>query len=207
MKCLSVRQPWVHAIFNLGLGRNKPIENRERSDGKMPSICYHRGPLLVHASATCRVGDFAHAELSMLNAGLIDDDLPRRKNMPLGAIVGAVNVVGHIMPNGELCGRIGYAVDKRWHKPGSYGLVFSKERVLLPQPVPWKGSLGLFEVTKAQVMATAASVAPYEAKVALIDVIESPPFRRQGIDPELLEEVRRYPRSLQDTDEILTRGF
>jgi hypothetical protein len=46
MKALSFINPWLWAITNLG----KDLDNRRRKDGRMPHVCHHRGPLLLHAS-------------------------------------------------------------------------------------------------------------------------------------------------------------
>ena len=69
MKCLTVRQPWAHAIIHLG----KDVENRS-----WPTS--YRGPLLIHAGsrrdpALCR------------QLGLNPDDLT------YGAVIGIVDVV------------------------------------------------------------------------------------------------------------------
>lgn len=170
MKALSIRQPWVRAIQRLGKG----VENRSRYDGKMPSICAHRGPLLLHASAGCTRAEYTEAVVWMHRKGLITDmgQVPPLAELDRGCIVGMVDAVGHILPSGEPCGRIGYPVDKRWHVPGSYGLIFSKAGVQpLPMAVPWKGALGLFDVRAEDVLAVPASVSPHEATAALAAII------------------------------------
>lgn len=47
MKALAFLQPWAWAVLHAG----KRIDNRRRKDGRMPAVCKHRGPLLIHASA------------------------------------------------------------------------------------------------------------------------------------------------------------
>lgn len=172
MKALSVRQPWAWAILHAG----KRIENRERKDGAMPAVCHHEGPLLIHASAG--VGSLAEFSAAADFVSQLTDEeawiafrdkhlnlkpwrgstLWRpRSSLSKGGIVGVCNVVGHILPDGNLCGKIGGLVDLRWHKAGSYGLVLADVR-----PLPfmrWKGTLGLFDVPDALVSKALAETA------------------------------------------------
>lgn len=165
MKALSVRQPWAWAILHAG----KPIENRSRKDGKMPAICRHRGPLLIHASAGCSCVYHYDAAVELHRAGLADATtvarargfvigpptpgarpVPMLWNLPRGGIVGRAVAVGHVDPSGD------YHIerlrspkpipdpDMRWHIPGHWGLILT-DREPLPF-VPWKGALGLFNV-------------------------------------------------------------
>ena len=155
MKALSIRQPWAWAILHAG----KRIENRERKDGRMPSMCSHRGPLLIHAAAGLTRAEFFAASSFMCDAGLADRPGSGKPTaIPLswkssvldrGGIVGVCNVVGHIEPTGMVT--VGgfdmtepLVLDTRWHIDGSYGLVLADVR---PLPfVPFKGALGFFEV-------------------------------------------------------------
>lgn len=147
MKALSIRQPWAWAILHAG----KRIENRSRADGRMPTMCLYRGPLLIHASAGMTVADFVAARDFMLDRKLLRMPLPGRQDFVRG-IVGVCNVVAHVEPTGAIRrsdGTLGAPPsDAReflaWHIPGSYGLVLADVR---PIPfVPFKGALGLFDV-------------------------------------------------------------
>lgn len=107
MKALSFTQPWLAAILSLG----KRIENRSRRDGRMPSMCRYRGPLLLHASSKMTTDDYLAAERFCRN---LDMSLPAmsyfRKPHPtssreacasfgyLAGIVGRCSVVGHVEP-------------------------------------------------------------------------------------------------------------
>lgn len=153
MKALSIRQPWCWAILAAG----KRIENRSRVDGRVPAVCCHRGPLLIHASKGCTEDDWYEAA-TWMRAGPLPPALlhaasattiPLLRDLPRGGIVGICTVEGCVFPDGSLRVDGGGArdVDLSWRIPGSYGLVLANVR---PLPfVPWKGSLGLFEVPEA----------------------------------------------------------
>lgn len=73
MKCLSVQQPWAHAIIHL----EKRIENRTWRTN-------HRGPLAIHASKSRgRLGDLAAMGLH---------ESPEEA-MAFGAVIGIVEVL------------------------------------------------------------------------------------------------------------------
>lgn len=154
MKAISVRQPWVWAIICAG----KRIENRSRVDGRIPEICRHRGPLLLHASKGCTRDEFdAGSEfIADATAGALTRrhvDFARFADLPRGGIVARALAIGHVDPDGrfwldpeerESDPEIAQSLNLRWHMPGSHGLVFADDVVSLPF-VPWKGALGLFE--------------------------------------------------------------
>lgn len=86
---------------------------------------HHRGPLLIHASQGADepwYGDFG-----------IPEDAPR------GALVGVVDVIDCMRQR-----------TSPWHSRGSWGFYLAKPR-RLPRPVPWKASLGLFDVPDRRV--------------------------------------------------------
>ncbi len=125
MKVLSVAQPYA-TLLVLGAKR---LETR-------PWQTAHRGPLAVHAArALCRQEPFR----SLLRAGGVADwsDLPR------GAVVGAVELTGCVRvedlpPPEEPEASLGDFAPGRW--------VWHVRRALrLPQPLPARGRLGLFD--------------------------------------------------------------
>ena len=127
MKALSIRQPWAWLICNAG----KDCENRTRRFN-------HRGPLLVHASATMTRADYEASVIFV--SGLEASDLCAGFRFPsfeevrkeMGGIVGIVEVHGCYdeSPSPWFC--------------GPWALEFSKMR---PLPFfPCKGQLSLFEV-------------------------------------------------------------
>src|SRR5687768_11982579 len=87
-RVLSVRQPWATALVTPAAPAAgvavKPIENRTWR------TCY-RGLLLIHASAAAPNGD----DYSDVAAGWLASaaDLPPARNLPRGAIIGAVRLV------------------------------------------------------------------------------------------------------------------
>jgi len=120
MKCISLRQPWVWAIFH-----GKDVENRTWKTN-------YRGPLLIHAS---KKWDSEGAKWIWRNMDidigillkLMEDD------SRFGAIIGQVDMVGCTQQS-----------DSIWFF-GPYGFIFEKPS-LFGFPIPYKGHLGIFEV-------------------------------------------------------------
>ncbi|MGB1016082.1 MAG: hypothetical protein ACPG4T_18250, partial [Nannocystaceae bacterium] len=52
----------------------KCIENRSRKDGRLPDICSHRGPLLLHAAKGMPQKSYIRAAKFMVELGLADSD-------------------------------------------------------------------------------------------------------------------------------------
>lgn len=178
MPALSIRQPFAWAILYAG----KRLENRSRKDGRMPDVCRHRGPLLIHASAGCTRDEFADGADAIRDAtgGELHmgcADFVRYAALQRGGIVGRCTVVGHVEPTGATrrsphYERHGFdepidgltslsdAIDFRWHVFNSYALVLADVE---PLPfVPWKGALGLFDVDETK-LAEAEAMAVFEA--------------------------------------------
>lgn len=125
MKAISIRQPWATLIVHFG----KDIENR----------CWFtrfRGPVLIHAAKGMTVDEWTDAiefAKPMIMRFSAED---RRKllfeSLPRGGIVGQANitdcVTSHTSP---------------WFM-GEHGFLLADVK---PLPfMPWKGSLGFFEV-------------------------------------------------------------
>ncbi len=159
MKALSIRQPWAWAILNAG----KRIENRSRKDGRIPDVCRHRGPLLVHASKGCTDGDWYEAA-TWMRAGPLPPSgnfarsavtIPLLRDLPRGGIIGQVDAWAHINPDGRVWHDVEETremihpedlVDLRWWTRG-HGLLMQGCKSL--PFVPWKGQLGLFDVPES----------------------------------------------------------
>ena len=125
--CLSIRQPWVWAIFFAG----KEVENRDWATK-------FRGRILVHASAGMTRDEWdgfletAHA-ISYerpLPSGLA---LPAFDDLPRGSIFGAVTITDCVEEH-----------PSPWFF-GRYGFVLADPKPL-PSPIPYKGKLGIFRV-------------------------------------------------------------
>lgn len=109
MKAITLTQPWAWSIVHAG----KRIENRSRRDGRMPDICRHRGPLLLHAAKGMKISDYEKAVSFMVGRQLARTkygrgDLPvippRLQDvgddwLPLGIIVGRCRAIGVIAPS------------------------------------------------------------------------------------------------------------
>ncbi len=117
--CLSVRQPWVWAIFEFG----KDVENRD-----WPTR--HRGGVLIHAARSCTKDEWFEAARFIGrpgNEGLV----PPLDQLQRGGIVGAVDIVDCVT-----------ASTSRWFV-GRYGFVLSRPRKL--PFTPCLGQRGFFE--------------------------------------------------------------
>ena len=136
MKALSIRQPWAWAILHAG----KDIENRNWKP--MNPGLWFRGRFVVHASQepSPRKWDeewTAYCE-TILNmpAKLAPDPeamIPSPEQLHFGALLGTVDFV-------DVVGRH----SSPWFF-GPVGLVLREPRPF-PQPIPYKGRLGFFDV-------------------------------------------------------------
>jgi len=131
MKALSIRQPWAWAILHAG----KDIENRDWR-------CKVRGRVLVHASkgmTRAELMDFQDFTCLMNPQpqifGRTTDELV------FGALVGSVEIVDCVSQSAS-----------PWFM-GTFGFVL-RNPVAFKQPVPFKGSLGFFDVPDAVVAGT-----------------------------------------------------
>jgi hypothetical protein len=158
MKALSIRQPWAWAILHAG----KRIENRDWRS------CYYRGPILIHASKSVGTrSEFDAACRSVLGtdvvgvggfqrdvAKLVVESLPRcswwapKDCLQRGGIIGRASIVGTIDNSIELAraareAGFDFAQQAEWWM-GGFALVLADVQ---PLPfIPFKGSLGFFEV-------------------------------------------------------------
>lgn len=123
MKALSIRQPWAWAILHAG----KDVENRMWSSKV-------RGTILVHASGSMTrkeyalFGEFFASELCRSIS-----EIPNPLDLPLGKIVGTVEVVDCVTRS-----------PSAWFF-GPYGFVLANPRPFA-KPIPFKGALGFFDV-------------------------------------------------------------
>jgi hypothetical protein len=109
LRAISLTQPWGWSMLHAGKG----IENRTRSDGRLPDICRHRGPVLLHAAKGMKKADYLFARDFMVQAKLARkrdefDDLgvvdslpliPERGELVRGAIIGRAVAVGYMCHN------------------------------------------------------------------------------------------------------------
>jgi hypothetical protein len=117
MKAISIQQPWAWAILHAG----KRIENRSWSTR-------WRGPLLIHAGKAWSSSQEGDRRYLISCFGL---DVPQ--GLPLGGIVGLCDLVDVITASPD-----------RWFE-GPFGWVLDNVE---PLPFrPYRGALGLFEVT------------------------------------------------------------
>lgn len=126
MKALSLWQPWASAI---ALGQ-KRIETRHWTTG-------YRGLIAIHAAKRWTADERLIHEIEV-DAGRMPPVLP------LGAILATANLVA-IRRTEDLAGIS--ELERYWgnYGPGRFGWVLDDIRPL-PEPVPYKGAQGLFEV-------------------------------------------------------------
>jgi hypothetical protein len=126
---LSIRQPWAWLIVN----GHKTIENRSRNIGNFT------GPVLIHASKACPLGEYYDVQEFLLKRGLRAQLAALLKDWEnilkqTGGIVGMADITGH--GNMEM------------HSPwwtGPYSYILENASVLPFQPC--KGQLGFFPCT------------------------------------------------------------
>jgi hypothetical protein len=136
MKALSLRQPWLWAVLELG----KTIENR-RWNTK------YRGPILLHAAKGCTAKECDDALEWMRARGLLGPhEWSGLEHIERGGICGYAEIVDVLPPltANYLPLASDLEVDARWHMPAQYGFVLRNVRRL--PFVPYPGSLGLFNV-------------------------------------------------------------
>ncbi len=141
MRCISIRPPWSLVVAD---GR-KTIENRPR-----PTRV--RGPVLIHSSK--RYNDDAEAFIrrACKKIGLPVPTLEDLRATPRGAIIGLVDIV-------ECVSLVDVPRAQRAWALGPYCYFLTRAR-MFKQPIPYKGSLGFFNVPDeivARAMRTASS--------------------------------------------------
>jgi hypothetical protein len=125
VRVISVRQPWAWAIVQ----GHKPVENRDWAT-------HYRGPLLIHASKSASKRYVADQSAAI--AGQFGLAVPAFDDLPMGGIVGMVNLVDCVT-----------AHPSQWFIDGSHGWVLEEAKAL-----PFyacKGALGFFNVPAAAV--------------------------------------------------------
>lgn len=129
MLALTIRQPWAWAILVAG----KDVENRT-----WPTS--YRGPIAIHAARGmthlewCQFLDFYRHSVGWHTGVHIDGPpLPEPAELVRGAIVGTAEVVDCVTEH-----------PSPWFE-GPRGFVLDNV-VALPEPIPCKGALGLWDV-------------------------------------------------------------
>lgn len=138
MKGLSIKQPYAWLIC----AGYKNVENRAWATK-------FRGRIYVHAGKKPDFDGWMHIWKNPEIYGLDTDEFIEGEfyhnqlkiERMSGAIIGEVDIVDCKFRFGEENDNL-YSV---WHVPGQYGFILENP-VLYRKPIPYKGSLGLFEV-------------------------------------------------------------
>jgi hypothetical protein len=143
MKALSIQQPWAFCITN----GTKRVENRTWGTKQ-------RGWILIHAGKAYQTG-MEHA----INADSPEMDVVEMKRAPRGAIVGMARMIDCIdlrrSRHDDDLESFGIAQDQVIWTGGPFAFVFDEVHAF-PQPFPYKGALGFFDVFEDYIVGVAA---------------------------------------------------
>ena len=129
MKCLTICQPWAHAIMHWG----KDVENRGWATK-------HRGEMLIHAGKTKTAYDEQDPD-DWKECGFT---IPKWDAMPRGLIIGVVELVDCIPSDPGLPYYVPGHGPNVW-ADGKFLWLLRNPR-LLKEPIPYRGLLFLFDV-------------------------------------------------------------
>ncbi len=121
IKVLTIRQPWAHAILNLG----KNVENRVWRTR-------YRGPLLIHAAARHE----PHSREMLSEYMSRPPSAQSLNDLPLGCIVGIADVIDCVTNS-----------KSRWANKGTWHWLLRNARSV--KPVKCAGRLGLWTPSRA----------------------------------------------------------
>ncbi|MEE6295167.1 ASCH domain-containing protein [Georgenia wangjunii] len=133
MRALTVRQPWAWAIIHGG----KDVENRSRNLAGA-----YRGPVAIHAGLAPFEKD---NDGSRAHKAAYGSEVPTA--LVFGALIGVVDLVGvHESPDEGCMGLDPFdraRLCSPWAQQDVWHLVLANPRPL-PEPVPYRGRLGLW---------------------------------------------------------------
>lgn len=137
MRCVTLRQPYLHLIFDLPVEHRKTIENRTRS------ITSEMGPILMSASAhktTDRLY-FQEALEGAARRGVPSELLPRPVDLEQGVLYGCVRLRRMLARTSLEDGLF------KWKFPGHVGYLLDTATALRLPTRKISGSQGVFYVT------------------------------------------------------------
>lgn len=166
LEAVSIRQPYGFAILRFGKG----LENRGQKDDRVPVLCRHRGPILIHSSSWFQPGEVLDqardcVDVAQRNGVAVDDLRPitlQSLKDSTGGIIGRCHVVGAV----KRCASMGPGsvptIDNPspiWTVSSVFDLPIEQRRwfcgpfaavLALVEPfeevIPCKGALGVFRV-------------------------------------------------------------
>src|SRR5882672_116291 len=129
MRCLSLKQPYLHFIFDLPPEHRKDIENRTRSVTSEP------GPILFAASATTKRDYFDLACEGALKRGVPEALLPKYEQIEKGVLYGCVRIT-QVLPSTSMMDHLW-----KWKFPGHTGYVLKDAVRLAPRQLSGQQTL------------------------------------------------------------------
>lgn len=127
---LSIRQPWVHFIFDLPRDLRKDVENRS-----WPTKV--RGRVWIHASKYMTTDDYdAGRDFAIQDVGVPAIEIAYADELPKGVIVGSVDLVDCVKASAS-----------GWFA-GEYGFLLANP-IKIAKPIPCAGALGFWRVPPA----------------------------------------------------------
>jgi len=135
MRCLVLKQPYLHLIFDLPVEYRKNIENRIRP------VTSEMGPMLMSASATLHRDYFDEACEGALKRGVPEHLLPKFEQVEKSVLYGCIDFQRKL-PTTSLEDMMW-----KWKFPGHTGYVLGTASAVRLPSRPIKGSQGVFYVT------------------------------------------------------------
>src|SRR5262245_57921137 len=143
MKCLSLIQPWATLVI-LGVKRNDTRSWRTR----------YRGRVFIHASRQFPERFRALCSVEPYRSVLRQGAFYHSADLPTGALIGTVELVDCLPADeaADCLADVGHCRPEHWK--------WQLDRpIALPQPIPYRGRLGLFDAPEIDVDATEGETA------------------------------------------------
>jgi hypothetical protein len=134
MRCLVLKQPYLHLIFDLPVKHRKNIENRTRP------VTSEMGPMLMSASKSMGRDYFEEACDGAIRRGVPEALLPKFSEMERGVLYGCVRFHRRL-PTTSLEDSLW-----KWKFPAHTGYVLGAADAIRLPPRPVSGALGIFYV-------------------------------------------------------------
>lgn len=150
-RAITLKQPWAGCV----LADHKDVENRERN-----IIGNYRGELAIHAGKTFDHGSGAGPMIKRITGR----EHLAPEHVVFGAVQGLVTVTG-VHRRSASCCTSPWATTSPWH------IEFAEHALLLPEPVPCRGFLGVWALPEDVHAAVLDQLDRLTVETAVRDVI------------------------------------